>query len=182
MKRWAALLLGLLLGGGAAFAAWDSTKPSQSQTVSVGLSATQANFAAIEAKTATIPGTLPSGAIFHMVTGSCPSWTTDVTATYSNMFIRTNATGGTTAGTNSHTHSAGSYAGPSHTHTGTTAGPSATVQVDDNSGGTDQQVGTQTHTHSFTTDAGGTGAVTGTSGTQNDVPVTYVTAKLCQVT
>ncbi len=37
-------------------------------------------------------GALPSGAIFFMASGSCPSWTTDVSATYSNKFVKINAT------------------------------------------------------------------------------------------
>jgi hypothetical protein len=40
-----------------------------------------------------------------------------------------------------------------HTHTMTTGGPSSTVFVDDNSGGTDYNVGSETHTHSGTTSA-----------------------------
>src|SRR3990167_10164487 len=39
------------------------------------------------------PGnTLPAGAVFFMVTGTCPSWTTDVSATYANLFVRINST------------------------------------------------------------------------------------------
>jgi microcystin-dependent protein len=42
-----------------------------------------------------------------------------------------------------------------HNHTVTTGGPSSTVFVDDNSGGTDYNVGSETHTHSGTTSNGG---------------------------
>ncbi len=62
--------------------------------------------------------TLPSGAVFMMITGSCPSGTTDVSATYSNKFIRINATAGSTGGADTHTHAAGSYTSPT---TGSTA-------------------------------------------------------------
>src|SRR3990167_6395421 len=63
------------------------------------------------------PGnTLPAGAVFFMVTGTCPSWTTDVSATYANLFVRINSTQGTTAGTNTHSHGAGTYIGTAHTH------------------------------------------------------------------
>ncbi len=78
-------------------------------------------------RTITIPNAngvvLPTGAVFFKITGSCPAGTTDVTATYSNKFLRVNATQGSTGGSDtvtiaeanlpSHTHT-----GPSHTHTG----------------------------------------------------------------
>ncbi len=41
---------------------------------------------------------LPTGAAFFMLTGSCPSGTTDITATYSNKFVKINATQGTSSG------------------------------------------------------------------------------------
>lgn len=124
--------------------------------------------------------TLPTGALFFMVTGACPAGTTDVSATYSNKFVRINATGGTTGGADTHTHAAGSYAGPSHTHTFTSDGitfgsaPGGNVGAD-SSGTLDTK-----HYHTGTTDAGGTGAVTGTSASSSNVPA-YVTAIACQV-
>ena len=222
-----------------AFAAWDSTKPAQTQTVSAGQASAQGNFAAIEAGTATVPGTtssafaiseggnisgcttnkladdgacfegdtadgietklvitdptasdktltvpnansvtLPTGAAFFMITGSCPAGTTDVTATYSDRFIRINATGGTTAGTNSHTHADGSYATATHDHGAVTGTPSgSTADLQGVGGG--WTTNAATHTHSVASQAALD--VTGASGTQSDVPVTYVTAKLCQV-
>ncbi len=75
-------------------------------------------------RTVTLPAansvTLPSGAIFFMITGSCPTGTTDVTATYSNKFIKVNATAGTSSGTvltgtsDSHTLTTGEI--PAHPH------------------------------------------------------------------
>lgn len=73
-------------------------------------------------KNITIPNansvTLPAGAVFFMITGSCPAGTTNVSATYSNKFIKINATAGTsasaTAATDSHTLSTSEM--PSHTH------------------------------------------------------------------
>lgn len=230
-------------------AAWDSTKPSQTQTVSQAISSAQGNFAAIEAgtqtmigtassafaiaeggnisgcttnkladdgacfegdtsdgveskilitdptssdKTLTIPNansvTLPSGALFFMVTGSCPAGTTDVTATYSDKFVRINATGGSTAGSDTHTHSAGSYAGPSHTHQFATSGTSNAINTANAqtrsvvSGGFVYGSGGSETAASLTdvTQAGGTGSVTGTSASGSNVPA-YVTAKACQV-
>lgn len=121
---------------------------------------------------------LPVGAVFFMVTGSCPSWTTDVTATYSNLFVRVNATQGTLGGGNTHEHTAGTFAGTSHTH-------SIPNAIGDNSGGaTDtgggQQYSLDDHTHNSATGSGGGGAISGTSASGANVPG-FVTAILCRV-
>ena len=92
---------------------------------------------------------LPTGAVFFMLTGSCPAGTTDVTATYSNRFIRINATQGTQAGADTHTHTAGTLAGPSHTHTG----PSHTHGVGSFAGPSHTHT-TSVHTHAAGTLAG----------------------------
>lgn len=110
-------------------------------------------------------GILPSGAVYFMISGSCPTGTTDVSATYSNLFVRINATAGSTGGADTHTHTAGSYA-----VSGTTGGPSATGGA----GGSGASGVTQTHTHDFST------SVTGTSASGNNVPA-YVTMKACSV-
>ena len=121
---------------------------------------------------------LPSGAIYFLLTGSCPSGTTDVSATYSNMFIRVNATAGTQGGASVHNHGAGTFAGSAHTH-------SIPNSIGDNSGGaTDtgggQQYSLDDHTHNGATGSGGGGAISGTSGNGDNIPP-FVTAKLCQV-
>lgn len=59
-----------------------------------------------------------------------------------------------------HTHAAGSYAGPNHTHTATSGAPSATTAV--NAEGA-TLVGSETHTHSITTGNPSATALTGTS-------------------
>src|SRR3990167_8027314 len=111
-------------------------------------------------KTLTIPNassvTLPTGAAFFMITGSCPAGTTDSTSTYSDKFMRINATGGSTGGADTHTHAAGSYVGPSHSHGGATGGVSFGGGGSLTAGALDTA-----HTHSISAD--GTGAVTGTS-------------------
>jgi len=76
-------------------------------------------------RTVTLPDansvTLPTGAVFFMLTGSCPPGTTDVTATYADRFLKVNATQGTTAGptltgtSDSHTLTTAEI--PAHTHT-----------------------------------------------------------------
>lgn len=110
-------------------------------------------------------GVLPSGAVYFMVSGACPTGTTDVSATYSNKFVRINATAGSTGGADTHTHAAGSYG-----VSGTTGGPSATG----GSGGSGASGVTQTHTHDFSA------SVTGTSASGSNVPA-YVTMIACQV-
>lgn len=66
---------------------------------------------------------LPSGAIFFMITGSCPLGTTDVSTTYANKFVKINATQGTstnavlTGTTDSHTLTVAEM--PVHDHSGT---------------------------------------------------------------
>jgi len=77
---------------------------------------------------------------------------------------------GTTGGADTHSHAAGTYAGPSHTHTGTTDSQEATVEAD----GLGRA--TPTHTHTFTTAAGGTEAVTGTSAESSSLPAYYSVA------
>ena len=64
--------------------------------------------------------TLPSGAVFFMITGACPAGTTDVSATYSNKFIKVNATAGTASGAvltgTSDSHVLGITEIPAHHH------------------------------------------------------------------
>lgn len=97
---------------------------------------------------------------------------TDQSATYEGKFTRISATALTTGGADTHTHGVGSYAGPSHTHTGTTDGLSFGGGGSLSSGALDTA-----HTHTFTTGAGGTGAITGTSASGDNVPA-YVSLKM----
>lgn len=59
---------------------------------------------------------LPSGAVFYMITGNCPTGTTDVTTTYSNKMIRINATGGSTGGSDTDSITLTTTELPSHQH------------------------------------------------------------------
>lgn len=140
-------------------------------------------------RTITVPNAsgviLPTGAIFFMITGSCPPGTTNVSATYSNRFIRINATAGTTGGADTdsitltsnelpaHTHSTPAH---SHTFSGnsdfTNTGTGQYARGDDNNAGAP----------STNTDGAGT---SGSSGSGNafsvDTVPSFVTAILCQV-
>ncbi len=115
-----------------------------------------------------------SGDILLSSSTTTPPSFTDVSTTYANKFIRISATALSTGGADTHTHGAGSYAGPSHTHTFTTGGVSFGGGGSLTAGALDTA-----HTHSGTTDAGGTGAVTGTSASGDNVPA-YVTLKAYQ--
>lgn len=113
-------------------------------------------------------GVLPSGAVYFMAAGSCPTGTTDVSGTYSNLFIRINAVAGSTGGSDTHTHAAGSYA-----VSGTTGG----VIQDAISTTTDGvNIGDQHRAQTAPFSA----SVTGTSASGSNVPA-YVTMKACQV-
>ena len=137
-------------------------------------------------RTVTIPDansvTLPSGAVYYMITGSCPAGTTDVTATYDDRFLRVDATQGTTGGATTVTLTttelpAHTHTGPSHTHTAT-----ATATGAGGNGGVTGGTADTSDDGSITSGAGGTGA-TGSagSGTAFSILPQFVTAKLCQV-
>src|SRR3990167_1595687 len=104
--------------------------------------------------------------IVSTVTTAHSGWT-NVSATYSDKFMRINATPLTTGGADTHTHTAGSYAGPSHTHTATTSN-----EVDNGTFGSPVYPGGtagDVHNHTLTTAASGTGAVTGTSASGDNI-------------
>ena len=132
-------------------------------------------------RTITIPNsnsvTLPSGAVFFMITGSCPAGTTDVTATYSNKFVRINATQGSTGGADTHTHAVGSYASANHTHSVPRDGWGV---VTSNVAGRIVTHYSNQATGDNTTGLGGAAAITGTSAVGDNVPA-YVTMKCCLV-
>ena len=121
--------------------------------------------------------TLPSGSVFFMITGSCPSGTTNVSATYSNKFIKINATAGTS--------SAGVFTATTDSHTLTTAEVPALTTTFPIAGGAgsaytllqNQSSGTTT----INTNGGGGGhSHTISSATTNEP--SSISMILCQVT
>lgn len=128
-----------------------------------------------------------SGDFLLTASGTVPDGFTDVSATYNNHFIRiSSGTALNTGGSDTHTHDAGSYAGPSHTHTG----PSHTHSISAEQGTDDFYYSTSESTQisattspsgTGNTGAAGTGAVTGTSASANNVPV-FVQMKMYQKT
>ncbi len=128
---------------------------------------------------------LPSGSVFFMVSGSCPTGTTDVSSTYSNKFVKINSTQATSSGviltgtTDSHTLTAAESGLPAHTHTietnDTTGGGGNFVRNDASSAST----GTQT-----TSSTGGTSAASGhvhTLSSATTLEPSSVTMRACQV-
>ncbi|MBU2541833.1 MAG: hypothetical protein KJ593_08040 [Candidatus Omnitrophica bacterium] len=128
---------------------------------------------------------LPSGAIFFMLSGDCPIGTTDVTAAYSDKFIRVNATQGARGGADSHDH--GGITGnhtltvneiPSHRHTMTTRQEATAGEANTNIAHT---VNAGNELTSLITASAGGGAGHGhTISSASNVPA-YVACKLCQV-
>lgn len=123
---------------------------------------------------------LPAGAVFFMLTGTCPTWTTDVSTTYADRFIRISATQAVTGGTTTHTHTAGSYLGTAHTHTvpASSAVWGQTTAV--NGKLTTGQDGGFSASTNATTSTGGAGAITGTSGSETHTP-SFIQMRLCLV-
>lgn len=122
--------------------------------------------------------TLPSGAVFFMISGSCPSGTTDVTATYADRMIIANATQNATGGSATHLHT-----GPSHTHSvtvpyngySTSAGVPAGNLASRPTQDPDSSTGVSSD-RSLTSGSGGTG---NTGSTSSYAP--YITCKMCRV-
>lgn len=102
---------------------------------------------------------IPSGGVFFMASGSCPSGTTDISSTYSNKYIKINATQLTSAGvvltgtSDSTTLTAAQSGLPAHTHTlpstgaagsGSSGGDTGSGLTSGSTGGTSAASG---HTH-----------------------------------
>lgn len=116
---------------------------------------------------------LPAGAVFMMLSGSCPAWTTDVSATYANLFMRISPTAAFQAGSDTHTHT-----GPSHSHTV----PASSAVWGQTIGGVNGMLATwdASTTSRANTDAATSSSGTADTGSSSNVPA-YVSAKLCQV-
>lgn len=151
----------------------------------------QIPYASLSLSSSIVPGDiasgavlLPTGAAFFMLTGSCPSGTTDITSTYSNKFIKINATQGTSSGviltgtSDSTTLTAAQSGLPAHTHTLPAASP--------NTGGTARaQASSDAADVTLTTSStGGTAASQGhthTFSSATTLEPSSVTMKLCVV-
>jgi len=122
---------------------------------------------------------LPTGAVFFMITGSCPTGTTDVTATYSNKFIKINATQGTASGTvltgTSDSHTLSSTEMPAHTHYDALGGtPSG-------GGGYNAAAHAGSAADASTSSTGGGGGHTHTLSAATTLEPASITCKLCSV-
>jgi len=129
---------------------------------------------------------VPSGVLVLSPGGACPEGYTRFAALDGKFLVADTtyqpAAGGSHTKDLSHAHGAGSYAGPSHTHTFTTGGESQRPgdPTSPYAGG----AGENRHTHTGATDSGGTGAITGTSATGGssslDIRPAFATVLLCQ--
>lgn len=122
---------------------------------------------------------VPQGAIIIWRGSTCPAGYSRVTELDGKFLVSGATYNAAAGGSNTHTHDAGSYQGPSHTHTysGTTTTPSGTT--DKHSGGNSVARWNHTHDYSGTTSASGTGAVTGTSAEADSRPE-FAAVILCE--
>ena len=157
-------------------------------SVPLAVRAEQAERLTVPVSTSTITddanALVPSGTIILWSGSSCPAGYSRFSA-LDDKFLVGGATynaaaGGSNTKDISHTHGAGSLAGPSHTHSGTT-GQAASQN---GSGQVDNQWNPPTHTHPFTTNASGTGPVTGSTATGGsaslDIRPVFATVLLCK--
>ena len=129
---------------------------------------------------------VPAGAIILWTGASCPSGYARFTAMDNKFLVSGTAYNAAAGGSNTHTHAAGSYIGPSHTHSipGTTGSAWSPVV------GNNSRVGVVVYdtgvpntlkvaTVNPSTGTGGTGPITGTSGSADSRPE-FATILLCQ--
>lgn len=115
------------------------------------------------------PGAVPDGSIIIWDQSSdCPSGFVRV-GDYDGRFLVVGSSPGTAGGSNTHSHDAGSYSGPSHRHD-LEPWDHVHAPVDDNSGGTD---------FNARTGPGGGGTMTGFSGPADSRPE-FITIILCR--
>lgn len=121
-----------------------------------------------------------SGAIASIPSGWAlcdgTSGTPDLTSRFIMSVPDSSTNPGVTGGSSTHNHGAGSYASPSHTHTGSSGSASDRRWVDDNSGGSDHWVSGENHNHSFNVNSGGGGTISGSSSEANHIPPYYALA------
>ncbi|MFC1631258.1 hypothetical protein ACFL2I_01775 [Candidatus Omnitrophota bacterium] len=123
---------------------------------------------------------VPQGAII-LWRGSegCPDGYSRVTALDNKFLVGGSSYNSAAGGSNTHSHAAGSYKGPSHTHS--VNGNTDWAAQDEYGLGDDFVQGATHHTHtiSITSGANGTGSVTGTSAEADNRPE-FATVILCE--
>ncbi len=161
-------LLALLLVASMIFVcegAWDNTTDFQTLAPAAAIQQIQDNFTHSGGTAGGI--LMPSGSVFFMFSGSCPTGTTDVTSTYSDKFIRINTTPLATGGADTHSHTLVEANLPPHHHTTAVGGGAGTGYPMSTVGDAGTTLNTST-------------VGSGTAFTGDNVPA-FVTATLCQV-
>lgn len=102
---------------------------------------------------------------------------TEITSTYSEKYLRVGSTGLATGGASTHTHAAGTFAGPSHTHTVLKDGYTLNESAADGTIMITHPADSRGMQNDITSESGGTGSVTGTSAAGNNTPL-YVDLRL----
>lgn len=119
---------------------------------------------------------VPRGAIILWQGGGCPAGYTRLVELDGRFLVGGDTYRAAAGGSAEHTHGAGSYAGPSHNHTGLTGGGNDGVN-NQGAANTPPNGNDDHHFHAIASD--GTGAVTGTSGSADSRPP-FATVLLCQ--
>lgn len=120
---------------------------------------------------------VPSGAVILWTSTACPTGYTRLSTLDGKFLVSGSAFSAAAGGSNSHTHSAGSFSAASHSHSGTTSSPVSGAFSDGGSG--DRSYSSGSHTHNLTTSASGALPVSGTSAAADSRPE-FATVILCQ--
>ena len=127
---------------------------------------------------------VPSGAIILWRGASCPEGYSRVTEMDGKFLVSSSSYNPVAGGSNTHTHGAGSYQGPNHTHTvargafglNVNYAAAGAVAIQENS---DAGAPLGGAAHDASTTSSGAGAITGTSGTADSRPE-FATVILCE--
>jgi len=122
---------------------------------------------------------MPSGAVILWTGASCPAGYTRLSALDGRFLAGGASYNAAAGGSNTHTHEAGGYTGPSHTHSVSIQTSASQNNNNGCSGGSFCPQADHYHQVNGTTGAGGAGIITGTSASADSRPA-FSTVLLCQ--